>query len=70
MSGLHLTARTVTDVITHLPGSMQPVESTVDCLQGLGDSKMASHRVIMERPEDQPLGVQRIRHYYAVSFPP
>ena len=35
MSGLHLTARTVTDVITHLPVSMQPVESTVDAFKVL-----------------------------------
>ena len=39
---------------------MQPVKATVDCLQALGDTKMTSHRVIMESLEDQPLRIHRL----------
>ena len=64
---MHLAARTVTDVVTHLPVSMQPVEATADCLQGLGDSEVS--RVIMESLKDQPLGVLRVGYHNAVSLP-
>ena len=43
----------------HLPVSTQPVEATVDCLQGFGDSKMCTHCVIMESLEDERLGVHK-----------
>ena len=69
-SSLHLTALTVTYLVTHLRVSIWPVEAAFDCLQGLGNATMASHWVIVESLKDEPFGVCKFEHHNAISFPP
>ncbi len=65
-----MTARTVTDIVTHVPVSIAPVEAAFDGLEGLGAAKVSTHGMVMEGLKDEPLGVGRVRHHNAVSFPP
>lgn len=64
---MHLAARPVTYVATHLLVSMQIAEATVDCLQEMSD---ATSTVILESLKDEAFAEHRVGHQHEVSLPP
>ena len=70
VSGPQLTARTVSNVVTDLLSSIFPKEAAGDSLEGLGDTQVASQRMIMHSLEYESLGIHRIWNHNAPILPP